>query len=98
MGTYSICLYKEVDKKYTNLKTTELLDSALIRVCVVIRLNTASPQLLPYPELWKFQAVIVYFQTYSTNESQDISSSQQSSEGEYIHWDLLGKHLSLVIH
>ena len=42
MGTHNICLYKEVDKKYTgcNLKTTELLDCALVGVCVVIRLNT----------------------------------------------------------
>ena len=31
MGTHKICLYKEVDKKYTgsNLKTMELLDYAL---------------------------------------------------------------------
>ena len=42
MGTYSICLYKEVDKKYTGyyLKTAELLDCALIGVCTVIRSNT----------------------------------------------------------
>ena len=42
MGTHNICLYKEVDKKYTgcNLKTAELLDSALIEVFVVIRSNT----------------------------------------------------------
>ena len=41
MGTHNICLYKEVDKKYTgcNLKTTKLLDCALIGVCVVIRPN-----------------------------------------------------------
>ena len=41
MSTHNICLYKEVDKKYTgcNLKTTELLDCALIVVCAVIRLN-----------------------------------------------------------
>ena len=41
MGTHNICLYKEVDKKYTacNLKTTELLDCVLKGVCVVIRLN-----------------------------------------------------------
>ena len=34
--------YKEVDKKYTgcNLKTTELLECALIVVCAVIRSNT----------------------------------------------------------
>ena len=42
MGTRNICLYKEVDKKYTgcNLKTAELLVCALIGVCAVIRLNT----------------------------------------------------------
>ena len=41
MGIHNICLYKEVDKKYTgcNLKTTELLDRALIGVCAVIRSN-----------------------------------------------------------
>ena len=39
MGTHNICLYKEIDKKYNgcNLKTMELLDCALIRVCAVIR-------------------------------------------------------------
>ena len=38
--THNICLYKE-DTKYTgcNLKTMELLDCALIRVCAVIRSN-----------------------------------------------------------
>ena len=42
MGIHNICLCKETDKKYTgcNLKTTELLDSALIGVCAVIRSNT----------------------------------------------------------
>ena len=41
MGTHNICLYKEADKKYTgcNLKTTELLDCALIWACAVIRSN-----------------------------------------------------------
>ena len=41
MSTHNICLYKEVDKKYTgcNLKTTELLDCVLIGVCAVIRSN-----------------------------------------------------------
>ena len=41
MSTHNICIYKEVDKKYTgcNLKTTELLDCALIEICVVITLN-----------------------------------------------------------
>ena len=42
MDTHNICLYIEVDKNYTdcNLKTTELLDCALIGVCAVIRSNT----------------------------------------------------------
>ena len=41
MSTHKICLYKEVDKKYTgcNLKTTKLLDCALMGVCAVIRSN-----------------------------------------------------------
>ena len=41
MGTCNICLYKEVDKKYTgyNLKTAESLDCALIGVCAVFRSN-----------------------------------------------------------
>ena len=45
MSTHNICLFKKVDKKYTgcNLKTTELLDYALIGVCAVIRLNTVFP-------------------------------------------------------
>ena len=40
MGTHNIWLYKEVDKKYTgyNVKTTELLDCALIGVFAIIRL------------------------------------------------------------
>ena len=44
MGTHNICLYKEADKKYTgcNLKNKELLDCALIGVCVVIRSNTVA--------------------------------------------------------
>ena len=39
MGTHNICLFKQVDKMYQgcNLKTMELLDCALIRVCAVIR-------------------------------------------------------------
>ena len=42
MVTHNILLYKEVDKQYTgcNLKTTELLDCALIGACAVIRSNT----------------------------------------------------------
>ena len=39
MGIHILYLYKEEDKKYIgrNLKTTELLDCALIGVCAVIR-------------------------------------------------------------
>ena len=42
MSTDNICLYKEVARKYSccNLKTTELLNCALIGVCAVIRSNT----------------------------------------------------------
>ena len=42
MSTHNICLYKELDKKYTgcNRKITELLECALIGVCAVIRLNS----------------------------------------------------------
>ena len=42
IGTHNICLYKVADIKYSdcNLKTKELLDSALIGVCTVIRSNT----------------------------------------------------------
>ena len=42
MRTNNICFYKEVDKKYSgcNLKTTRLLDCALIAACAVIRSNT----------------------------------------------------------
>ena len=44
MSTHNICIYKEVDKKYTgcNLKSTELLDRVLIGVCAVIRSNMVS--------------------------------------------------------
>ena len=42
MAIHNICLYKEVDKKYTgcNSKTAELLGCALIGVCAVIRSKT----------------------------------------------------------
>ena len=44
MGTHDICLYKEVDKKYTgcNLKITELVDCVLTGVYAVIRPNTVT--------------------------------------------------------
>ena len=44
MGTHKIYFYKEVDKNYTgcNLKTTKLLDCALIGVCAVIGSNTVN--------------------------------------------------------
>ena len=40
MGIHNICLYKEVDKQYTGckLKTTELLDCALLEAYALIRL------------------------------------------------------------
>ena len=49
MSIHNICFYKELDKKYTgsNLKTTELLDCALIGVCSVITLNTVCEQCRP---------------------------------------------------
>ena len=55
-SSHNICLYKEIDKKYTgcNLKTMELLDFALIGVCVVIRSSTVDSSRLekvPYLEL-----------------------------------------------
>ena len=42
IGPHNICLYKEVNKKYTGciLKTMELLDCAVIGVYAVIRLDT----------------------------------------------------------
>ena len=48
MSTHNICLYKEVDKKYTgcNLKTTEFLDCSLIGICAVIRSNTVFVELV----------------------------------------------------
>ena len=47
MSTHNICLYKEVDKKYTgcNLKTTVLLDYALVGVCGLTRLNMVNSKL-----------------------------------------------------
>ena len=41
MCSHNICIYKEVHKKYNvcDLKTTELLDCALIGVSMVIRSN-----------------------------------------------------------
>ena len=52
MGTHNIYFYKEVDKKYTgcNLKTMELLDSALKGVCVVIRKIRYSKKVLCGPD------------------------------------------------
>ena len=50
MGNHNICLYKEVDKKFTgcNLKTTEFLDCALIGVCAVVRSITVLLQRVYY--------------------------------------------------
>ena len=49
-GTHNICLFEEVDKKYTccNLKTMELLDCALIGVCAVARSNMVVIGILIY--------------------------------------------------
>ena len=46
MDTDNICFYKAVNKEHTgcNLKTTELLDWALIGVCAVIRSITVCPE------------------------------------------------------
>ena len=43
IGTHNICLYKNINKKYTgcNLTETGLHDCALIGVCAVIRSNMA---------------------------------------------------------
>ena len=51
LGTHNISFYKEVDKKFTGciLKTTELLDCALIGVCAVIRSNTVRKMFI---EIW----------------------------------------------
>ena len=44
MGTHNICIYKEVDKNYTdcNLKPKELLECTLTGVYAVIRSNTVA--------------------------------------------------------
>ena len=59
MGTHNICLYKELDKKYTGCKlnTMELLDCALIGVSAVIRSNTVcfggmKEKNVTYHKLW----------------------------------------------
>ena len=56
MDTHNICLYKEVNKKYTgcNLKTTELLVCAFIGVCSEIRLNTV----FSWADPWAFDVSI----------------------------------------
>ena len=66
MSTHNICLYKEVDKKYTgcNLKTMELLDCALIGICAVIRLNTV------------FIVVMVYMYAVKSRSNSPYSCSQ----------------------
>ena len=53
MSTHNICLYKEVDIKYTGcyLKIMEFLDCALIGVCAVIRSNTVF-NLYVLPCIW----------------------------------------------
>ena len=39
MGTLSICIYKEVDKKYTGFNLKSMTDYVLIGICVVISLS-----------------------------------------------------------
>ena len=77
MGTHNICLYKEVDKKYTgcNLKTTELLDCALIGVCAVIRSTTVNEDTQELPQsgnsaFWRHEPVLyilIFFISFSQN-------------------------------
>ena len=73
MGTHNICLYKEVDKKYTgcSLKTMELLDSALIGVCAVIRSSAQEafilqtlkvPSKIPVDDILNFFFIIIIIQ------------------------------------
>ena len=73
MGTHNICLYKEVDKKYTgcNLKAAELLDCALIGACAIIRSNTLHVHCLLRPlSIWCCIMLplmtILYFTSLST--------------------------------
>ena len=63
MGIHYICLYTEVDKKYSgsNLKTTELLDCVLIGVCAVIRENMVSPFYYLVGEWQTVSTMIRYF-------------------------------------
>ena len=71
MSTNNICLYKEVDKKYTCciLKTTELLDCVLIGVCAVIRSNTVFIQMpfkiVPYNILLFFFSEKIWLDIYN---------------------------------
>ena len=72
MGTHNICLYKEVDKKYTgcNLKTTELIDCVLIEVCAVIRLNTVHSMLLMLStggKIFSRQHIEIFFLIFPRN-------------------------------
>ena len=66
MGTHNICLYKEVDKKFfgCSLNTAELLESALIEVCAVIRSNTVTEitnSLYFALEIWRLDTLAVFF-------------------------------------
>ena len=69
MGTHNICLYKEVDKKYTgyNLKTMELLDCVLIGVCAVIRSNMVCQLKISYSH--SLVEVYAIHHTYSSNNA-----------------------------
>ena len=63
IDTHNICLYKEVDKQYTgcNLKTTELLDCALIGVCVVIRLYTVNTGIIALDKVLIRDKMLFFF-------------------------------------
>ena len=76
MGTHSIRLYKEVGKKYTscNLKTTELLDCALIGVCAVIRSNTVI--MLEYLTGWRWKGFMVWLESLATHSTHSEDSDQ----------------------
>ena len=67
MSTHNICLYKEVARKYTccNLKTTELLDCALMGICAVIKSNTVCQICCKNPEFvkWTLPSVTLVMST-----------------------------------
>ena len=63
----TLCLYKEVDKKYTvcNLKTTELLNCVFIGVCAVIKSDS----------VYKFGSISKYIYVDKNIYKRDNASS-----------------------